>query len=144
MGGMNYHVEIRFEDGITWISRIRRFNATSPPAALRDYIIQSEVATLRFLAQTAVPAPKVFDFELEHPGNPVGVGFILMEKLPGKSLRWSIATQEQRKRVMNQLADTFIELHKHPFQLLGSLDSPSVFTCFQILLPSFLQGRLQK
>ncbi|EEU37153.1 uncharacterized protein NECHADRAFT_37196 [Fusarium vanettenii 77-13-4] len=121
---MNYHIQVRFDDGITWIARIRRFNATSPPAALRDYIIQSEVATLRFLEQTAVPAPKVYDFALEHPSNPVGVGFILMDKLPGRSLRWSIATQEQRNKVMDQLADTFIELHKSPFDLLGSLDSP--------------------
>ena len=81
MGGMNYHIEVRFEDGITWIARIRRFNATSPPAALRDYIIQSAVATIMFLEQTDVPAPKVYDFALEHPGNAVGVGFILMEKL---------------------------------------------------------------
>ncbi|POR35227.1 Uncharacterized protein TPAR_04578 [Tolypocladium paradoxum] len=124
MGGMNYHIEVRFDDGITWIARIRRFNATSPPAALRDYIIQSEVATLIFLGQTRVPTPKVYDFALEHPGNPVGVGFIPMEKLPGKSLRWSMATQQQRKKVMNQLADTFIELRKYPFHLLGSLDSP--------------------
>ena len=124
MGGMNYHIEVRFDDGITWIARIRRFNASSPPAALRDYIIQSEVATLMFLGQTRVPTPKVYDFALEHPGNPVGVGFILMEKLPGKSLRWSMATQQQRKKVMDQLADTFIELRKYPFRLLGSLDSP--------------------
>lgn len=41
MGGMNYHVEVRFDDGIVWIARIRRFNATSPPSALRDFIIQS-------------------------------------------------------------------------------------------------------
>lgn len=124
MGGMNYHIEVRFDDGIIWIARIRRFNATSPPAPLRDYIIQSEVATLKFLEQTNVPTPKVYDFALEHSGNPVGVGFILMEKLPGKSLRWSITTREQRRKVMNQLADTFIELQKYPFNLLGSLDSP--------------------
>jgi len=124
MGGMNYHVEVCFDDGIKWIARIRRVNATSPPAVLRDYLIQSEVATLKFLEQTGVPAPKVFDFALEHGDNPVGVGYILMEKLPGKSLRWSIATQKQRRKVMNQLADTFIELHKYPFGFLGSLDRP--------------------
>ncbi|KAI8680624.1 APH domain-containing protein [Fusarium sp. Ph1] len=56
---MNYHIEVPFDDGIIWIARIRRFNATSPPAA-----------------------------------------------------------------VMNQLADTFVELHKYPFDLLRSLDSP--------------------
>lgn len=124
MGGMNYHIEVCFDDGIVWIARIRRFNATSPPAALRDYIIQSEVATLKFLERTSVPAPKVFDFALEHADNAVGVGYILMEKLPGSSLRWSIATQDQRKKVMDQLADTFIQLRKYPFDLLGSLDRP--------------------
>ena len=28
-GGMNYHLEIHFEDRSVWITRIRRFNATS-------------------------------------------------------------------------------------------------------------------
>ncbi|RTE72690.1 hypothetical protein BHE90_012886 [Fusarium euwallaceae] len=146
MGGMNYHIEVRFDDGITWIARIRRFNATSPPAALRDYIIQSEVATLMFLEQTGVPAPKVYDFALEHSGNPVGVGFILMEKLPGKSLRWSIATQQQRKKVMNQLADTFVELHKYPFDLLGSLNTPGgsqVGAFARESLTNFVQSEMQ-
>ncbi|KAJ6442415.1 parp domain-containing protein [Purpureocillium lavendulum] len=122
MGGMNYHIELRFKDGVVWIARIRRFNATSPPAPLRDYIVRSEVATLRFLEQTAVPAPKVHEFALEGPDNPVGVGFILMDKMPGRSLRWSTATPEQRKRVMDQIADVFIELQKNPFRALGSLD----------------------
>lgn len=122
MGGMNYHFDVRFDDGVTWIARVRRFNATSPPAALRDYTIQSEVATLSFLRQTKVPAPEVYDFDLEHPDNAVGVGFILMEKLPGKSLDWGAATREQRGKVMEQLADIFIELHKYPFPLIGSLN----------------------
>ncbi|KAL2887601.1 udp-n-acetylmuramate--l-alanine ligase [Ceratocystis lukuohia] len=124
MGGMNYHFELHFDDGVKWVARIRRFNTTSPPKPVRDYIFQSEVATLMFLEQTNVPVPKVYDFMLEHPDNPVGVGFILMEKVPGKSLRWCSATQKQRDKVMNQLADAFIELRKHPFDLLGSLDSP--------------------
>ncbi|KAH8169879.1 phosphotransferase enzyme family protein [Sarocladium implicatum] len=124
MEGINYHIEVRFEDGITWIARIRRFNAGSPPPALRDYIVKSEVATLKFLEKTSIPAPRVHDFALEHPDNHVGVGFILMDKLPGKFLRWPIATQQQKRRVMAQLADTFVELHKYPLDLLGSLDDP--------------------
>jgi hypothetical protein len=145
MGGMNYHIEVRFDDGITWIARIRRFNATSPPAALRDYIIRSEVATLKFLEHTSVPAPKVYDFSLEHADNPVGVGFILMEKLPGRSLRWSITTPEQRKKVMSQVADTFVELHKYPFDLLGSLDTPGeshVGAFARESLTDFLQSKM--
>jgi hypothetical protein len=87
MGGMNYHIEVRFDDGVTWLARVRRFNATSPPPALKDYIIRSEVATLMFLEKTDVPAPKVYDYALEGPNNPVRVGFMLVEKMPGKSLR---------------------------------------------------------
>ncbi|KAI1472459.1 uncharacterized protein F4812DRAFT_408975 [Daldinia caldariorum] len=124
MGGMNYHIEICFDDGIKWIARVRRFNATSPPEALRDYIVQSEVATLKLLERTSVPAPEVFDLALDNPDNPVGVGYILMEKLHEKSLRWSATTQEQRRKVMEQLADVFIELSSYPFDRLGSLHYP--------------------
>ncbi|KAI1259817.1 hypothetical protein F5Y18DRAFT_408348 [Xylariaceae sp. FL1019] len=123
MGGMNYHIEVTFQDGVKWLARVRRSNATSPPPELRDYIVHSEIATLKFLEQTTVPAPKVFDFALENtPDNAIGVGYILMEKLPGSSLRWATATDAQRARVMEQLAGIFVELHKHPFDLLGSLD----------------------
>lgn len=124
MGGMNYHVEIHFDDGVVWLARIRRSNVTSPPLELQNYIVQSEVATLRFLQRTSVPAPRVFDFQFDHEDNPVGVGYILMEKMPGKSLRWSRATQEQRKNVMSQLVDIFIELRRHPFDQIGSLILP--------------------
>ncbi|KAJ8127627.1 hypothetical protein O1611_g6006 [Lasiodiplodia mahajangana] len=124
MGGMNYHIEVCFNDGVKWLARVRRFNATSPPPALRDYIVQCEVATLKFLEKTTLPSPKVFGFSLEHADNPVGVGYILMEKLPGTSLRWGKETEHQRIKLMAQLADMFIELHKYPFNVLGSLDRP--------------------
>ncbi|KAF3058309.1 hypothetical protein GL218_05369 [Daldinia childiae] len=118
----------------------------SPPAVLRDYLIQSEVATLKFLERTNVPAPKVFDFVLENAGNSVGVGYILMEKLHGKSLRWSIATQEQRIKVMEQLADVFIELTKYPFNHLGSLhclDDFHVSAFARELLADFVKSGMQ-
>lgn len=124
MGGMNYHIIVTFEDGIRWIARIRRFNSTSPPPVLRDYIIRSEVATLQFLERTSVPAPKVLDYAFEDDGSPVGVGYILMEMLPGKSLRWPPLCQSAQKKIMDQLADIFIELAKYTFQHLGSLDRP--------------------
>ncbi|KAI0535255.1 hypothetical protein GGR58DRAFT_504463 [Xylaria digitata] len=101
MGDMNYHIGVCFDDGVQWIARVHRFNATSPLATLRDYIIQSEVATLKFLERTSIPAPRVFDFMLDHSDNPVG-----------------------RRKVMEQLANVFIELGKYPFDLFGSLDHP--------------------
>lgn len=123
MGGMNYHIEIQFEDGISWLARIRRLNATSPPPDLRAYIMRSEVATLQFLSMTRVPVPEVFDYKLDEE-NPIGVGYILMEKMPGRSLRWSLLSREQRKKVMSQLANIYIELHVFSFDSMGSLDQP--------------------
>lgn len=123
MGGMNYHIDIEFDNGTVWLARIRRFNATSPPPVLRDHIFRSEVATLKFLERTTVPTPKVFEYALEGENNPVGVGYMLTEKLPGSSLRWSRPLTPERK-VIEQLADIFIELQKYPFDKIGSLDSP--------------------
>ncbi|TQV96082.1 Protein kinase-like domain [Cordyceps javanica] len=124
MGGMNYHVEILFADNVVWLARIRRFNTKTPPQASRDYVLESEVATLLFLEQTTVPTPRVYGYALERDDNPVGVGYILMEKLAGKALDWPAADPNQRRKVMDQLADILIEIYKHPLPALGSLDTP--------------------
>lgn len=124
MGGMNYHIVVRFEDGVVWLARIRRLNATTPPPAVRDRSIESEVATLLFLERTKIPAPKVHDYALEESDNAVGVGYILMDKLPGKPLRWLLAHDHQRKKVVEQLADIFLTLRRYPFNEMGSLVSP--------------------
>lgn len=121
MGGMDYHLEIRFDDGESWLARVRRLNATSPPPLLRDYIVESEAATLQFLEKTSVPSPKIFDYASEGSTNPVGVGYILMEKMRGKSLRWGTQSKQQRMRVNSQLVDIYIELAAHPFHQMGSL-----------------------
>ncbi|KAJ5572332.1 hypothetical protein N7535_005992 [Penicillium sp. DV-2018c] len=92
-----------------------------PPQALQNFIMRSEIATLEFLRETNIPAPEVYAFCLDE-ANPVGVPYILMEKMPGKSLSWSDATQEQRTKVIDQLADIYVELQAHPFPMMGSLD----------------------
>lgn len=123
VGGMNYHIEIQFEDGISWLARIRRVNATSPPPDLRAYIMHSEVATLQFLSKTKVPVARVYGYNLDEE-NPIGVEYILMEKLAGQSLRWSLLSAQQRKKVMTQLADTYIELQRFSSDLMGPFDRP--------------------
>ncbi|RDW62925.1 phosphotransferase family protein [Aspergillus mulundensis] len=124
MGGQNIHVEIQFEDGILWLARIRRVNAMSPPLDLRRYILLSEAATLQFLSsETKIPVPRIFDYQFDE-GNPIGVGYIIYEKIPGKPLNWPSATTEQKHKIIDQLADIYIELRSRPFDLLGSLDQP--------------------
>lgn len=121
MGGKNVHVEIMFEDGVVWLSRMRRLNATSPPLALQEHILKSEYATMKFLEGIPIPTPRVFDIGLESQANPVGVGYIIFEKMAGAPLMWPDTSREQRKRVVEQLADIFIELRRYPFDRMGCL-----------------------
>ncbi|KAK3392878.1 hypothetical protein B0H63DRAFT_504897 [Podospora didyma] len=120
-GGQNCHVDIEFADGVIWIARIRLEHPLLPPPGVQARIFMSEVATFEFLARTRVPAPRVYGYELEAPGNFVGTSYILMEKLAGKPLDWNSANAEQRARVMEQLADVYLELERHPIPLAGSL-----------------------
>lgn len=107
MGGQNCHVDAEFEDGVTWIVRIRLANPTLPPQKVQDEILLSEVATLKFLEQTAVPVPKVYYHQLESENDTAGASFIMMEKLPGRALEWNETNSEQREKIMEQLATIF-------------------------------------
>ncbi|KZT06134.1 uncharacterized protein LAESUDRAFT_680190 [Laetiporus sulphureus 93-53] len=122
MGGINYHVNVEFEDGVAWFCRIRRRNASSHPVELQNHGLLSEAATLRFLATTSVPVPKVHDIATDGPENPVGVGYILMDKLAGTPMIWEDLNDDGKKKILEQLADIFIELARYPFPDIGCLD----------------------
>lgn len=146
MGGMNIHIRIHFKDGVSWIARIRRFNATSPPPDLRDHIIRSEVATLLFLAETTIPTPEMRGYALEGKDNSVGVGYILMDNMPGKVLNWGSTPAEGRMRVIDQLADFYIELHRFSFDKMGCMDQPGtrhVGAFARECLTNFAQSEMQ-
>lgn len=128
MGGQNCHVHVEFDDGVTWIARIRLEDPLLPPQGVQNHIFLSEVATLEFLAKTSVPAPKVYHYQLQGPDNIVGTSYVLMEKMPGRPLDWNSASEEQRRRVMDQLADIYLELEKHPLPMTGSI-MPSDVDC---------------
>lgn len=121
-GGQNCHVDIEFTDGVTWLARIRLEDPLLPPPAIQTHIFLSEVATLEFLARTRVPAPRVYGYAPgEAPGNEVGVSYVLMEKMKGTPLDWGNAATEERDKVMEQLADVYLELERHPIPMTGSL-----------------------
>ncbi|KAJ5081649.1 hypothetical protein NUU61_009913 [Penicillium alfredii] len=122
MGNQNCHAEITFEDSVKWLGRFRLVKTSSPPQEVRDWIVRSEATTMIHLQHTSIPTPKIFDWACESdPTNPIGVSYILMEKLNGKSLDWQEANSEQKEKVMQQLADIFLEIEKYPFEKLGSL-----------------------
>ncbi|KAK1657505.1 hypothetical protein BDP55DRAFT_685559 [Colletotrichum godetiae] len=123
MGHQNCHAEVIFEDGVSWLARLRLTRTTSPPEEVRDFIFRSEAGTLAYLNDhTSIPVPRIFDWACESdPENRIGVSYILMEKLDGMPLTWQAANPAQREKVMQQLVDVFLEIERHPFEALGSL-----------------------
>ncbi|KAI3316850.1 hypothetical protein HD806DRAFT_516596 [Xylariaceae sp. AK1471] len=135
MGGQNCHAEITFQDNVKWLARFRLANTSSPPLEARDYILRSEAATMSFLQKhTRIPSPKIFDWACESDrSNPLGqVGYILMEKMAGKTLDWQEASPSQKEKVMQQLVDIFLEIEKHPFDVMGSILLSRDSTAFEI------------
>ncbi|KAI9838845.1 MAG: hypothetical protein M1819_004052 [Sarea resinae] len=82
-GGQNCNIDIRFQDGIVWMARIRLDDPLLPPKPTQEYISLSETLTLKYLESTGVPVPKVFHFASESSENLVGVPLLLMEKMKG-------------------------------------------------------------
>ena len=137
-GGCNLHVEIKFDDGVTWLARFRLLKINRPSPEKVDFDRLSEVATYRLLRTTNIPVPSVYDFALDgDKDNPVGVGYILLEKLPGQPMNWSQATTSQKKHVFQQLKDVYLELEKIPQSSIGrpvfsskNTDTVHVGACF--------------
>ena len=120
-GGQNCNIDVHFEDGVVWLARIRLDDPLLPPKPTQAYIFLSEVFTLKQLESINVPAPKIFHFETESRENSVGVPFMLMEKMKGAPLAWDTTTSVQKTKVLEQLADIFLALEKHPFNSTGSI-----------------------
>jgi Phosphotransferase enzyme family len=123
MGGQNCHVDIVFDDGVTWLARFRLVNdPTLPPLQVANYVFTSEVATMYDLTTTKVRVPRVFHYAKKNASdNQVGLTYFLMEKLPGKSLDWNSASKAQKSKIMEQLADIFLVLESQPYNKIGSL-----------------------
>jgi len=124
MGGQNYHIEVLFADGVSWLCRVQRQNAESPPLDIRNRVLLSEAATLKFLSTTFVPVPKVYDVSVEGPGNEVGVGYILMEKVDGHPLDWYDLDDAGKRKILKQFAAIQAELAKHPLPAIGCIKDP--------------------
>lgn len=121
MSSHSCHVDLYFEDGVEWTARIRLDTPLQPPSRVRDSISRSEVATLKFLEKTQVPAPHVHHYALAEALDDVGVPYMLVDKLPGRVPKWSAMTAAQTSKVVSQLADISLELRRHPFDRIGSL-----------------------
>lgn len=132
MGSANYHARVRFHDGSpSWLLRVPRVAscAVGLPAELADYLIRSEYATLKFLESTSIPAPRAFSYGVCGSDHGVGIGFLLIEEMPGRpwmgeGVSGNEATDDEKAKIWRAVAAMLAELEKHPLPTAGSL-------CFQ-------------
>jgi hypothetical protein len=119
-GGFNLHVDIKFSDGVTWIARFRLLKINRPHTEKINFDRLSEVAVYSHLKQTTIPVPTVYDFADDgNPNNVVGVGYILMKKLPGHPMDWSEASTKQKRHIFRQLKDFYLQIEKIPLKRIG-------------------------
>lgn len=122
MGGQNCHVDIVFNDGVTWLARFGLVeDPTLPPLQVANSIFSSEIATMYDLATAKIRAPRVFHYAKKNDrDNEVGLSYFIMEKLPGKMLDWNEASTAQKSKIMEQLADVSQKIEGQPYDKIGS------------------------
>jgi hypothetical protein len=117
-GGFNRVFLLRMDDGFEVIAKIP-YRITVPAR----YLTASEVATMEFLRQKVnIPVPRVYTWSSDK-SNPVGVEYIIMEKVSGVVLGdiwWSLSGKE-RLRVITQLVQCETKMFQSPLPSYGSL-----------------------
>ncbi|EFW14640.1 hypothetical protein D8B26_007012 [Coccidioides posadasii str. Silveira] len=127
----SYHAlfPIRFQDGLRWILKIPACGTPEQFTASAASALQSEALTMKLIQrETSVPIPDVFAFS-STLDNELGVPYILMKFMPGKSLYdcWfdmKVSKEERRLRRKNTLEDiaqAMAELSKFSFSTGGAL-----------------------
>ncbi len=123
-GGSNIVFELSFSNGTFWVARILLPDKAHPVKG-KDYVVESEVATLRYLrGNTTIPVPSVYGHGADF-NNKVGLPYILMEAMPGKKLSGGglsdFVPKEHTEKVYRRIADILIQLYEHPFDVIGML-----------------------
>ncbi|KAM0424987.1 hypothetical protein ACHAPT_009788 [Fusarium lateritium] len=122
MGDRHIHHQLIFDDGTIWLARIPRETYRSFNNQLANEVLASECATLRWLESVDIPTPRLHGYGLyDDPENPVGVAFMLIDKMPGRPFNSHAASEEQKTKVLSQWAGILCTLGSHPFQKSGSL-----------------------
>lgn len=130
-GAYNLVFEIVFEDGVSWIARLRsasqmqvvsqEFLFESP--TYKQHVMESEVATMNYVrTHTTIPVPKVFAYDTTST-NPAKLPYILMECIHG----WRTPPKLQDlpdtvvHKILDQLANVLLQLSTLQFPKIGYL-----------------------
>ena len=130
-GAYNLVFEIRFDDGISWIARLR---SASPMQVVsqelvfespkyKQHITESEIATMKYVRQhTTIPVPEVYSYDTG-TDNPAKSPYILMECIHGwrTPARLADLSEDILRKVLDQLAMVLVQLSALQFSKIGYL-----------------------
>ncbi|KAJ7931762.1 kinase-like domain-containing protein [Mycena leptocephala] len=139
-GGFNTVFLLTFADAL---ARLRRGPSSESAALPSDFLAQefiSEVATISFVRDhTLIPVPELYHSDSDAK-NAFGTPYMLMKRIPGKSLGTSLTSREQRERVLSDVARIEVQLLRAPLRAIGSIvgdnDMPNTYAIrwFSLLL----------
>jgi isoamyl acetate esterase len=130
-GAYNVVFEILFDDGLSWIARLR---SASPMALVsaemvfespkyKQHITESEIATMRYVKQhTTIPVPEVYGYDTT-ADNPAKCPYILMEGIHGWRAppKFGDLSKDALCKILDQLANVLVQLSTLQFPKIGYL-----------------------
>ncbi|KAK2857310.1 hypothetical protein FQN49_004829 [Arthroderma sp. PD_2] len=116
-GGFNRVLQATFHDGYAVLARIP-YNSMAP----KHHAVASEAATLGLLHSRGLPVPKVLGYSPDNT-NPVGVEYLLLEKITGQPLgdRWFTIGNKTRVKIMKQIVEAETRFMSISLPASGSL-----------------------
>ncbi|RMZ05782.1 hypothetical protein D0864_02394 [Hortaea werneckii] len=116
-GGFNRVFEMTMHDGLRIIARLP-YPSTQP----KFLATSSEVATMDLVRRHSVPTPLVYAYSAD-ANNPVGSEYIVMERIPGRSLTdiWYELCDKERVKILGKIVDQEAKLFKIPLPAYGSI-----------------------
>lgn len=116
-GGFNRTFELTMKDGFQLIARL-----PYPSTQSKRLAVASEVATMDLVPSHGVPVPQIFGYSTDID-NPVGVEYILMGKVKGKSLGdvWFTISQKERIKLLSGLVEHETRLFSISLPACGSI-----------------------
>ncbi|KAJ5958882.1 phosphotransferase enzyme family protein [Penicillium vulpinum] len=118
-GQYNKVFQLTMDNGREIIAKLPNPNAGRP-----HFTTASEVATMDFLRNVLdLPVPRVYAWSSRASENPLGAGYIYMEKQAGVVLTdvWDTIKGRQKVRILDQVVDTEKRLTTTQFSKFGSL-----------------------
>ncbi|RMY97077.1 hypothetical protein D0862_08241 [Hortaea werneckii] len=120
-GGFNRVFEVTMHDGFRIIARLP-YPSTQPKLLATS----SEVATMDLVRRHNVPTPLVYAYSAD-ANNPVGSEYMVMQRVPGRSLTdiWYELCDRERVKILGKIVDQEAKLFNIPLPAYGSIYKPS-------------------